>query len=398
VNDRAALSPLTRIFQAPATALPQSRPQSPTAEGDELCGYGPIPVVDGIPHWPPDIVAATESALSSLAAELAARSADSERAMGMYLQLIAAWNAARSAWSRTHGDCADDDKSCQSDAARSVAAATADARHALVRLATTTSDADAYALAIYACGYWPDESPNDPCALLNYGQWARIEPENAVPWLYLAADAQRRHDRSAFEAALNRASKARYNDPHQDLMDRILRSDTFAAQAPPVQVALAAEMLGIQGAFASPEYLVLTQTCSVAAQADPNRVQTCGDLAATLVEHGRSEVDVFFGGKVAERMAPADPRLSHVLDEADAIRWEWSQEMRSMLQQEDRVLSCDSLRVLRRIAAARARLGESGRLRQELAASGITTAQAAERWRAEKRRPEQPIEDPRPPQ
>jgi hypothetical protein len=87
-----------------------------------------------------------------------------------------------------------------------------------------------------------------------------------------------------------------------------------------------------------------------------------------------------------EQIGSSDPRLSAVLDQADAVRWQWSQVLKSIQLREHRLLSCDSLQALRRNAAARVRLGESGRLRQELAATGVTTSQAAQQWRAERQR------------
>ncbi len=385
--------PVQTRFTAPLGL--QSLP--PPAKGDELCGYGHVPVVDDIPQIPPEIEAAAQSALGSLAADLAARSTDRDRAMGMFLQMVAAVNTAGTAWRRTHGDCANDNKACQSAADQAVASASAESRRALVRLATSTSDANAYALAIYSC-QWANESSIDDCALLSAAQWARIEPDNVVPWMNLVADAQRRNDRSALEAALNRASKARYSDLHGDQIPGLLASDAFAAQSPPVQVQLTIWLVGIHAALGFPGYQGISEYCGAAAQADPNRAQTCGDLAATLIEHGRNAVDVSIGGRVAEQIESTDPRRSALLDQADAIRWQWSEWLKSMQQRDHALYSCDSLQVLRRSAAAQVQLGESGRLRQELAASGVTVSQAAERWRAERRRLQQQSERAKPTQ
>jgi hypothetical protein len=395
--DPAGAAARSHPVQTPFTAPLGVQSPPPPAKGDELCAYGYVPVVDDVPQIPPEIKAAAQSALGSLAADLAARSTDRDRAMGMFLQMVAAWNTAGTAWRRTHGDCANDDKACQSAADQAMASATAESRRALVRLATSTSDANAYALAIYSCQL-ANESPINDCALLTAAQWARIEPDNAVPWLNLAADAKRRNDRSALEAALNRASKARYSDPHHDQISELLASDAFAAQSPPVQLRLAISLVGIEAALAFPEYQGLMQYCGGAAQADPNRTQTCGDLAATLIEHGRTVVDVAIGGKVAERIGSTDPRLSALLDQADAIRWQWSEELKSLQEQDHHLLSCNSLQVLRRNAAAQVQFGESGRLRQGLAASGVTVSQAAERWRAERRRLQQQSESVKPTQ
>jgi hypothetical protein len=370
----------THAGQTPFTAL--LWPQSPalTAKDDELCGYGPVPLINDIPQIPPEVQSAALLALADLAGGLATGPTERERALGLYLQSVYAAYAAGAAWVDVNGACDRYDLPCNPALAEAMRSAEAESRSALVRLATTSSDADAYSLALLWCGAEPD------CGLLNAAQWARIEPDNATPWLHLAAEAQRRSDRAGLEAALSRASKARFSNSHSDQISELLASEALAAQSPPVQIEISILLLGIQAAWSHPYYQALTQYCSASAQADPNRVQTCGDLAAILINQGRSEVDVMFGAKILEQIGSSDPRLSAVLDQADAVRWQWSQVLKSIQLREHRLLSCDSLQALRRNAAARVRLGESGRLRQELAATGVTTSQAAQQWRAERQR------------
>ena len=346
--DRAAVPPGPQYLIAPLT-LPMPAPvPRPAPTGAELCGYGPVAVDNGIPQIPRGIGIAADAALGRLASALASRPGDRERALGLYLQMLEPENAAEG--------------------------------QALVRLATTTSDADAYALAIFSCRHEIGAGARGDCALLSYAQWARIEPDNAVPWLSLADDAQRRGDRSTLETALIRASKARYSDPHWDQISKLFASDALAAQPPAIQVGLAIRLLGIQAALPIPDPHGLMQYCGTAVQADQDRVRTCGDLAATLIEHSRTAVEVSIGARVAERVGWADPRLAGLRDEADAMRWQMAR-MWQKSGQED-LLNCDSLARLRSHMAARAQVGERGWLHQELAASGVTTEQAAERWRA----------------
>jgi hypothetical protein len=306
---------------------------------------------------------AADSALDSFVADLAARSTDRERALGLYLQMVTARIAA-------HGQ-------------QEVLSAAAKSQGALVRLATTTSDADAYALAIFSCTPGGGNTANGDCALLSYPQWARIEPDNAVPWLYMAGDAEGRRDQSTVEEALYRASKARYSDPHLDRILGLVTSNATAALSPTVQIDLAGSLLSIQGGLPHPNLSVVMHYCGIAVRSDPNRVQTCGDLAATLIEHSRTAIEVLIGGRVAERVGWSYPRLAALRDEADAMRWQLRSPMQKSQQQ--MLSSCDSLQRLRHDMAAQVLFGESGRLRQELGASGVTTSQAAEQWRAFRR-------------
>src|SRR6266853_5433150 len=182
--DQTAASPGAPYVPVPVPVLPPL----PAPKGAELCGSGSMPVVDGGLHLAADMEAsmlAADSALDRLAADLAARSTARERALGLYLRMVTARFAA-------HGD-------------RDVLGAAAESQAALVRLATSTHDANSYALAIFSCGQWVGNAGNGDCYLLSYAQWARIEPDNAVPWLYLAAEAEGRGDQSTVEEALYRA-------------------------------------------------------------------------------------------------------------------------------------------------------------------------------------------------
>jgi hypothetical protein len=383
----------------PLAALLEWQSPPPNAKNEGLCGYGPVPIVGDIPQIPEEIHAASQLAGANLADSLAARTTDRERALGLYLRRFAPQSAI-TALNRAYSDCANTDEACQAAAAEALRNANEN-RRALIQLATTTSDPDAYALAIFSCPGEPGKpgkSESGDCALLSYAQWARIEPDNAVPWLYLAADAERRRDRSGFEAALYRASQAQYSDLHEDQISGLIASDATVALPPAIQADLAIMLFGIQAAMPRPNLFVLLRYCGMDEQPDSNRVQTCGDLAATLIEDG-SPLEVHMGVSVAEQLGWAGPRLEALREQAEAMQWEMLQIQQKAQRWDERQLySCESLQLFRRNAAARAQLGESGRLRHELAASGLTNSQAAEQWRAEIKRLRQLSEAQRPAQ
>jgi hypothetical protein len=318
---------------------------------------------------------AADSALARLRTELAARSTDRDHALGLYLQMIGAPSAA------SYDACGGDYAACQ----QALPTVIAEAQGALVRIATHTSDADAYALAVYSCMRAFAGTGNADCGLLSYAQWTRIEPDNAVPWLYLAGDAQRHGDQSTVEAALYRASKARYSNPHLDQISGLVYSNAAAALSPTLQTELAGTLLSIQGGLPHPNLSVVMHYCGDAGRTIAGHVQTCGDLAAMLVVRSRTAIEVLIGGRVAEQVSWASPRLAALRDEADAMRWQLFRMPGS--QQAQMLPGCDSTQRLLPIATAQAQFGESGRLRQELAARGVTTAQAAEAWRAARRWP-----------
>jgi hypothetical protein len=352
-------------------------PPPPTARLEQ-CASGSIPVIVGSSQLASDMEAAqsaADSALARLPTELAARSTDRDHALGLYLQMVAAPSAA------SYEACGGDYAACQ----QALSTAIAETQGALVRIATHTSDSDAYALAVYSCMWLFAGTRNADCDLLSYAQWAGIEPDNAVPWLYLAGDAQRHGDQSTVGAALYRASKARFSNPHLDQISGLVYSNAAAALSPTFQTELAGTLLSIQGGLPHPNLSVVMRYCGDAGQTVAGHVQTCGDLAAMLVERSRTAIEVLVGGRVAEQVSWANPRLAPLRDEADAMRWQLFRMPGS--QQAQMLPGCDSTQRLLAIAAAQAQFGESGRLRQELAARGVTTAQAAEAWRAARRWP-----------
>jgi hypothetical protein len=88
--DRTSASTLARYLKLSLPLLRKMPPSPADSERIELCGYGTVPVVNGSPQIPTDLQATSEAALDRLAADLAARSVDRERALGLYLKAIAA--------------------------------------------------------------------------------------------------------------------------------------------------------------------------------------------------------------------------------------------------------------------------------------------------------------------
>jgi hypothetical protein len=78
--------------------------------------------------------------------------------------------------------------------------------NSLVLLAIETDDPAIYALAIRQC--WDDdyEMAPGPCQGLSWEHWANIDPNNAIPWLWIAAKAERASNHQGVEEALAKAA------------------------------------------------------------------------------------------------------------------------------------------------------------------------------------------------
>jgi len=82
----------------------------------------------------------------------------------------------------------------------------------LVLLAIETSDPVVYALALSQCGDHGYNMAAGPCQGLSWEHWANIDPDNAMPWLAIAAKAGNSGDRQRVEEALAKASMASHFD------------------------------------------------------------------------------------------------------------------------------------------------------------------------------------------
>ena len=158
---------------------------------------------------------------------------------------------------------------------------------ALVRDATTSDDPRVYGLAYQAChssvmSYDKvTPSPLRSCAPLNAAEWARLDPGNAVPWVY----------------ALNRADEAGDAAAQRDAMDRIaassrvdLRPFAGAAAISQLQISSPADLAAQQDAamramsHESPSWLSLTRRCRAGAAGDAALASWCARVATLMFE------------------------------------------------------------------------------------------------------------------
>ena len=191
-----------------------------------------------------------DAMLTDLGRQLALRPGATERALAAYLSMIRLQDRAAVDFQAANPGCASDPK-CQVDVSRAAETAGNDARDAIVRLASTTDRPEVYALAFYACR-WSRQSQPGACAQLSAEQWARLEPGNAMPWLFAADAAQRRGDAAALDEAMFRASQAPFNDSHESVFGALLQPAELQGQPLQVQAAIDVGVSGSPQAFPIP--------------------------------------------------------------------------------------------------------------------------------------------------
>lgn len=239
---------------------------------------------------------------------------------------------------------------------------------ALAGAAATGHDARAYAVAFRACAAGRPPARGGACALLSADQWSRLDPDNAVPWLFVAAQAQQRGDAAGVSEAMHRVAKARRSDDGAGVLPSLLlqhapRDD--ASLLPALRVLL--ETNELQSGWALPSHGAAQSFCSETGVRDPARRQTCGDIAEVLVQRSTTLLDQTNGAAIGRRIGWGDDKLQALRTERDAI----AEQAGRALAVEGEAFSCAwarrGLAHLRGVAeqgeleAGRAALRQSGR-------------------------------------
>lgn len=235
-------------------------------------------------------------------------------------------------------------------------------RDLLAREATATGDPRVYALAFRNC--LGKTGPDGACAMLSAEQWARLDPGNAMPWLYALDAAVSRHDTAARDEAIYQVSVA------PRIEDRM-----FAAPAAIVDHApdddrgalaawtLAVEALGMSAAQTMP-LQTLTQSCGRAELADANRRQVCSAIADLFMQRSDSYLLQTVGGGLGRR-------LGNDAEPLDGSRTEINALLMATLSTS---LACDDVRrELRRFRRA-VQIGEVQAMREQVSSATLYSA------------------------
>lgn len=189
------------------------------------------------------------------------------------------------------------------------------ARDALASMALTTRSPKVYALAMNACQKHRKEGV---CLQLSPEQWARLDPDNAVPWLHVAADAGDRREAPTAAEAFFRVSRAARSDAHWGAVTGLVLAKLPTDSPILDKVALADEVMAVEAAAPMP-LVPASQYCGLAEVRDANRQQVCSAMAEVLVYKGSSLMDVALGASIGQRAGWPAERLAAVHDERDAL-------------------------------------------------------------------------------
>jgi hypothetical protein len=254
-------------------------------------------------------------------------------------------------------------------------------RDALVRLAVSTSDPSVYAMAVSACNTYV-ESANGACQQISLSDWARMDADNATPWLLLAGQARAKNDMAAAAGAFGRAAQAHrtntYDDSLSAFADPELPKDVTALE----RWYFSIELIGIESATVLPQYSVASKYCSIEAVQDSSVRQQCDAIAELLVNHGTTLLGLGAGENIGARTGWSAQRLNQLAQERNALMQAIMQTTASATpaSADDHDLwSCKRVELGNIYMRHRVQLGEIGAARDALERSGESVQELAQK-------------------
>lgn len=302
---------------ASATRVPTSAksPSSADSAGStdlvDVCGRGMVtsheamvaPAMDFAPD--PPVVAHTAGLLeSSPVLEV--------QALGTWLPFIDASARASSPYIARLVECGDEAE-CQARVTAQLVEAKEEAgapgAQALARLASTTTSPGVYAMAVQACrAFDTTRAMTGHCQAISIRRWAQLDPRNAMPWLHLAAAADLRGDISTLNDALYQASIAQSSRLYGDSLLAYAEA-ALGSLRETDRDRIATELLHVQGEWAFPSFSPVLKQCGEVAIRNANIRQVCDAFASTLIDKGRTLLELSVGTRLAGRLGWSAERM-----------------------------------------------------------------------------------------
>ena len=257
-------------------------------------------------------------------------------------------------------------------------------RDALVRLAQTTDDSRIYGWAWRYCNVVsklvaPGEQGG--CTQISAAQWARMDPENAEPWLAVAEEARGRNEPAAFDDAMFHVAVAtRHQSDWRSL------AATVADFVPQDERSLLGTYMTIVqavvvDAVGDPLWRGVADYCGANAIAEPNRRETCERAATMLVDRSTTAMARSAGVEIGRRLGWNAARLDAVSEREDV---EMAAERLSGGYEEPDLVNCAPMVAMIERVRAVAEVGQLEVARRQV--SSFPVAQLAAEMRRERER------------
>lgn len=371
---RLAASAARRVAAvAPAVKAPASAPSPSRAERAQqalevaLCGGGRLKLrSDGNADLASLSTVDTQRVRQRIVSAIRRGGQEWDEAAALFLELTSG--------GRPQADC--EGGGCAGDEDRKAAASRR--LDALAQMALASRDPRLHMLAFNACG-WSHQSEAGACRAVSIERWTQLDPNNAVPWLFLAAKAQQKQDALALADAMQHVAKATHSDSGWGLLPGMVATHAPSEDAAlPATMQLLTEAIGVQTTLSVPSYAPAMDFCKDDALRDGVRRQTCSDVAEVLATKSNTVIDRTMGAALGSRVGWAAERSDATKTELDAI----GQVMGARIARGPEMLACDGAR--RSIAYYRevGQFGEVEAARRAIANSGKSAAAWAEENRS----------------
>jgi hypothetical protein len=234
----------------------------------------------------------------------------------------------------------------------------------LVELATTARDPIVYGIAVGVCKTGLADDAVPACRRLSLSEWAKIDPDNAVPWLANAAAARDNGDSWAESVAFARAAQTHKVDNYSDASLSVALAALPADAARPERIVAETHLIGYDAALARPDIREISRYCSDTALQQAQIHDQCDTVAQLLVDHGGTLLNFFLGRSIGKRVGWPAGRLDELARERDAL-------VGLLTPNGDQEWSCNYMARADEFVQRRAQVGELAALRELRAKSAI---------------------------
>jgi hypothetical protein len=238
------------------------------------------------------------------------------------------------------------------------------ARDELVQLAVGVDDLPVYAMAVRACDQTADTGPRDAaCARISLAKWATMDPDNAAPWLQLAASAHARSDPSAVSEAVGQAVHANTVDFYNDALLAYASAGMPRQTNDLERAAFFYGHIGHVGGDGLARSFVTNQYCTAEAIRQSSIRRQCDFLAELFADHGRNTLDLSAAQQLGVRLGWTSERVT-------AMQQEMLATFRVDPPFGEDPWSCDNVRAINEFASIQGQAGELTAARAAIRKSG----------------------------
>jgi hypothetical protein len=183
-------------------------------------------------------------------------------------------------------------------------------------IGASSRDADIYAAAFYQC----QEKKTDACSAISSNNWAALDPDNAVPLIYAAAEAKIRNDDVALDKYLKNASeRAAFNSRVPDL-SLILYAQNVRSKDTVTRITLSNTLANEYQMLQGVKYLGFHQYCISDFMNTQSRSVSCEKIADLIISRAKDLDDLGFALAVGEKVNWPVERTQKLTGELKLLR------------------------------------------------------------------------------